>query len=685
MLYFFYRFVHRIGWLIGAAVAKVTHEVRFLAWRARQSSTPEKTAWLYRCLVACALVGGEWWLLATLSSRPDTALTVGIAWLTLFILPKPTPRVPLCAARTLAVVATSLGAIRIGDWIADRYGNLSPWDGVFAFLWFIAFGSALLFWAFATLFRRPKVAAAAGTSSQGGVENVNARRWSNMPALRFTDVGGQTRAKEQIRLIAANRFGRNGSHASVVRNGILLHGPQGTGKNLLAEATAGEFRVNFYHVGCAELQRHYIGTTGEEIRRTFDHAVNHRPIVLFLDEIDAIGSKKQLQVAGADPGGAGREYNAIVTQLMQAIDRCRREGGLLLMAATNHFDGLEPTLIREGRFDLKLRLDLPDTADRKEILRAQLARRRWKEHDLTTLARRTPGWSPARLQALVDQATLLASEGVIHEKHLIVALESTGGHDRPGFEKVTWDDMVLPERTAEDLKSLLKLLDPGRAERLTLRAPTGLLLVGPPGTGKTMVAKLIASEAQRSFYAIGPSNVLSGAVGGSVQRMSAVFARARENAPSILFFDEMDGLFPHVHSAANQHDVQLVEQTLMEISNLRPENNVFLVGTTNDIERIDPRILRGGRFSEKIEIGVPDDAGYLKLLKRYLGRARLAPSLTAEVIVDRVRGISPADLEATIDAMKRIAMRRMPDEAEELPPLEVEDLEEAFGRIQPQF
>ncbi|MCP5110789.1 MAG: ATP-binding protein, partial [bacterium] len=177
----------------------------------------------------------------------------------------------------------------------------------------------------------------------------------------------------------------------------------------------------------------------------------------------------------------------------------------------------------------------------------------------------------------------------------------------------------------------------------------------------------------------------SGAVGGSVQRISEIFARAKENAPSILFFDEMDGLFPHVHSAVAQHDVQLVEQALMEISSLRSENNVYLVGTTNYIDRIDPRILRGGRFSEKIEIGVPDDAGYVKLLKRYLGKARLAPALTAELILDRVRGMSPADLEATVDTMKRIAMRRMSDEAEELPPLDLDDLEEAFRRIQPQF
>ena len=145
----------------------------------------------------------------------------------------------------------------------------------------------------------------------------------------------------------------------------------------------------------------------------------------------------------------------------------------------------------------------------------------------------------------------------------------------------------------------------------------------------------------------------------------------------------MDGLFPRIHGAMGQHDLQLVEQALIEISALKPEHNVFLIGTTNYLDLVDPRILRGGRFSEKIEIGSPDDDGYRKLIGRYLGGARLAPNLTVAEILERVRGISPADLEALATAMKRAAMRRMTADASQLPPLEIGDLEEALERIQP--
>jgi transitional endoplasmic reticulum ATPase len=319
------------------------------------------------------------------------------------------------------------------------------------------------------------------------------------------------------------------------------------------------------------------------------------------------------------------------------------------------------------------------------MLAAQLRRHEWKKHDLSGIARRTPGWSPARLKGLVDRAALLADGGPVTERHLIEALETSGGQDRPALEQVMWDDVILPERTQEDLRTLIRLMEPGAAERLSLPTPTGLILLGAPGVGKTLTARLIASQSKRSFFAITPSEVLSGAVGGSVKRMSEIFARAKENAPSILFFDEMDGLFPTAQGPVGQHDVQLVEQALIEISALRPEHNVFLVGTTNYPDRIDSRILRGGRFSEKIEIGAPDEAGYRRLLIRYLGKAQLEDGLTPEAIINRVQGLSPADLEATITAMKRVAMRRMSSDAHQLPPLRLQDLDEGLGRVQPRF
>jgi len=667
---------HWIGWRVGAGVASVGREVDYLTQRAKTSSQPERSAWLFRCIVSCSLVIAEYFFLYAVLSRRDNLLALGSSWLVLLLLPKPIPRVPLFVGRCLAFVTTIANSAVAFDWLGKTWPPLQTWDGV---LWFVLMGG-LLVWAFMAF--RPRAPRSAEASSTGSaqVQGVAATHWSNVPTVRFSDVGGAARIKDEIRAVAGTRFGK--SARGVIRNGILLHGPQGTGKNLVAEATAGEFRANFYHVRCPELMGVSIGSTSAEIRRLFEWAAGHRPVVLFLDEIDSIGSRKQPMGSGVDAGGAGREFNTVTTQLMQSIDRYRNLEGLLLMAATNHLDGLEPTLIREGRFDVKLRLDLPDEEGRREILAAQLARVAWNKHDFSAIARRTPGWSPARLKSLVDRATLLANGKPVDEGHLIQALESSGGQDRPAVELVDWDDVVLPERVIEDLKALIRLMALGAAERLSLPAPTGLILLGAPGMGKTLTAKLIASQSKRSFYSISPSDVLSGAVGGSVKRLSDIFARAKENAPSILFFDEMDGLFPSVQGPVGQHDVQLVEQALIEISALKPEHNVFLIGTTNYLDRVDPRILRGGRFSEKIEIGTPDEAGYRLLLARYLGKAQLADGLTIEMIVRRIQGMSPADLEATVNTMKRVAMRRMAPGATQLPPLQNSDLDEALGRVQ---
>jgi len=186
---------------------------------------------------------------------------------------------------------------------------------------------ALFFWALSTLFRRHARVAVQATSGQPKFNSGTSapEHWSNIPQTKLRDVGGTTHAKQEVLAIAANRLGRQ--QTTVTQNGILLYGPQGTGKNLLAEATAGEFGVNFYHIRCPELVGQNTGSGAERIRGVFESAAANRPIVLFLDEIDSIGSRKQEQGHGTDSGGGGREYNSLVTQLMQSIDQYRQMDG----------------------------------------------------------------------------------------------------------------------------------------------------------------------------------------------------------------------------------------------------------------------------------------------------------------------------------------------------------------------
>ena len=671
---------YRVGWLFGAGVARAGHEARYLTNRAKTASAVERSGWLYRCVISCALIGAEFFIARLFfDSRLDHALSLPLAVAVLVALPRPRVRWPLLAARAFVLVTLLAILERLHLRALKSYPSaVGPWEQAYSV------GSILLMlglwtWVLFALRPRPRGVTHAGSARQ----SEPAARWRNVPRIKMQDVGGAVNAKEETLAIARNRLARQ--KGRVVQNGILFHGPQGTGKNLLAEAIAGEFGTNFFHVRCPELVGQQTGSGAERIRGVFESAAANRPIVLFLDEIDSIGSRKQVQGYGTDSGGGGREYNSLVTQLMQSMDQYRHMDSLLIVGATNYLDSLEPTLIRDGRFDAKIRLDLPSESERKEILAVHLRKHRSGNFDLAAIAKRTPGWSPARLGTLVDRAALSAQGKSIEERHLVDALERAGGRDHGLIEPVGWDDVVLPRSVADDLRTLLNLMTPGRAEELSLPAPTGLILVGPPGIGKTLVAKLIASQAKRSFYAVSPSDVLGSAVGGSVKRLSEIFQRAKDNAPSIVFFDEMDGLFPQLNGQMNQHDVQLVEQALIEISALKSEHQIFLVGTTNYLNRIDPRILRGGRFSEKVEIPVPDQAGYQKLVARYLGKARLGAGLTVHTLAERVTGMSPADLEATIQSMKRVAMRRMAPSSKELPPLDPADLDEALGRVQPRF
>ena len=248
-----------------------------------------------------------------------------------------------------------------------------------------------------------------------------------------------------------------------------------------------------------------------------------------------------------------------------------------------------------------------------------------------------------------------------------------------------WTDVVLAPDTEADLRNLVRLMEPAYGERLKLAMPTGLLLIGPPGTGKTMIARLIATQTKRSFYPITSADILGGAAGASVKKLKELFTRAKENSPSIIFIDEMDGLLPRNNGFQSQHDIQLVEQARSLISELESQHNVFLIGTTNHLGNIDAAILRGGRFSEKIEIGKPHESGYQRLLSKHLEGIRLVEGLSVELLAERLKGISPADLDAICNSAKRMAMRRMAEGAEELPPLVWSDFTDAMKRVQVQF
>jgi len=522
--------------------------------------------------------------------------------------------------------------------------------------------------------------AAAGGNRKASVQP----KWSNVPARTFADVGGMEQEKRRIAAVVNNRLHpeRYKQHG-VEQNGILLYGPRGTGKTFLAEAVAGEFRMNYWCVRPTAMMERWIGSSEANIRSAFAQAYAHRPVLFFLDEIDAIGAQRQELSKTGDPGGAGKSYNAVVTELMQCIDQYRRAQGFVIMAATNFYQGLDEALIRDLRFDEKIRVDLPDEAARVKILTAQLSRRPWTPFPLDRFASRTPGWSAAKIAGLANKAASLAAaeDRPIAELDLEQALGESGGQDRPLIKPVEWGDLVLSAAVEQDLRNLIRLMDAREAEKLQVPVPTGLLLVGPSGTGKTSIAHLITTQTRRSFYAITPAEV------PTPEKLAQVFARAREHNPSIILIDEIDGLLPRGDNGyyMGQHQVQFVDQALTLMSQLEPANQVFLIGTTNRPDGIDPRVMRGGRFSDKLEIGMPDDEGYQRLLRKCLGPIPLDPDVGARDLVSRLRGIAPADLEAVVGTAKRMAMNRMKTTDQSLPPLVWGDFEQALTRNHASF
>lgn len=396
--------------------------------------------------------------------------------------------------------------------------------------------------------RRPSEGAAvpervpAATSSPPKVARFRVTPTSGLP--HFGDVGGMPAVKAQLEdsvgLLLA--FADEAEDYRITFNGILLHGPPGTGKTYLAKAVAGEFGLSFVHVTSADLVSKYVGETARNIEAAFETAAANIPSMLFFDEFDAI--------AGRRDDDASAEDRRAVAQLLTSLERHRQLRDLIVFAATNDLDRLDRAVVRPGRFDRHVRIDLPDAEGRESILRACMSGRPAFHHtDLSDVVRRTEGCSAATLASLVEtaslaafrQATATGQQVRIGGSHLLAALESRGGQDRPTYERWGWDALVLPTAVKEELQQVQSLVeDPELARAYGVRPPSGMLLAGPPGTGKTTIARVLAAQARCSFYPVTVADLTSKWVGESEDTVVRLFARARENSPSIVFLDEID-------------------------------------------------------------------------------------------------------------------------------------------------
>jgi|GEM_PF-4288387 len=475
----------------------------------------------------------------------------------------------------------------------------------------------------------------------------------------FAEVGGLEGTKERLRRTVGVMLERSAdaAGAGLVLNGVLLYGPPGTGKTLLARAVAGEYGLRFIRFSPAAIASSFQHEPAKKLRQLFVTAAEAAPCLLFLDEVDAIAGRRE--------GVGSSDTREIVTQLLNSLEEYREVPGLVIMAATNTLDQLDPAL-REGRFDVRIAVPLPDLETRVKVLEVQLESSGlevdWDSLNLEEVGHRTSGRSSAALGSLVAGAAerSLSAGKSLGQEELLAEIDSRSGADRAQTfeEQVGWDDVVLPAEVRQRLQEILLVFQkPELGRRLGVRPPAGILLYGPPGTGKTTIAKALATEVKASFYEQSAADLISKWVGESEQKVAQLFTRARNNRPSIIFIDEIDALMKRRSSdSAAPWEERVVSQFLRELDGLQTGEGVLLVGATNRLDIIDEAVRE--RRLVPIEVPLPDAAGRLKLLEVLCRDVQVSETVDLAKIAAVTDGMSGAGLKQVRNSAGMKALTR---------------------------
>ncbi|NWF96280.1 MAG: CDC48 family AAA ATPase [Candidatus Thorarchaeota archaeon] len=523
-----------------------------------------------------------------------------------------------------------------------------------------------------------------------------------IPDVTYEDIGGLGKELQKIRemvelpMKSPELFKRLGITPP---KGVLLHGPPGTGKTLIAKAVANESGASFRSINGPEIMSKFYGESEQKLRELFVEAEKNAPSIIFIDEIDSIAPKRA-EVTG-------EVERRVVAQLLSLMDGLSARGQVIVIGATNRVDDIDEALRRPGRFDREIEIGVPDKKGRLEILQIHTRAMPLEEGlDLEKLAATTHGFVGADLAALAREAAMHALRRALPHvdpktgdiptevlQNLYVTqadFENALSEISPSalrevlVEKpnVHWDDVGGLDKVKRQIREAVEapLKHPEVFEEMGIRTPRGILLFGPPGTGKTLLAKAVATESEANFISIRGPEIFNKYVGESEKAVREIFKKARQTAPCIIFFDEIDAI---LSSRSVQDDTgvtkRIVNQFLAELDGMQSLNNVLVIGATNRADIIDPAALRPGRFDSVLFVPPPDAAARLEILKVHTRRMPLGKSVDLETLAKMTEGYSGADIEGLC---REAAMTAVRGEWKSRP-VEMKDFEAAMKETRP--
>uniref|UniRef100_A0A7C3MAG1 AAA family ATPase n=1 Tax=Archaeoglobus fulgidus TaxID=2234 RepID=A0A7C3MAG1_ARCFL len=503
-----------------------------------------------------------------------------------------------------------------------------------------------------------------------------------VPNVTYEDIGGLKRELRLVRemielpLKHPELFQRLGIDPP---KGVLLYGPPGTGKTLIAKAVANEVDAHFISISGPEIMSKYYGESEQRLREIFEEAKENAPSIIFIDEIDSIAPKRE-EVTG-------EVERRVVAQLLALMDGLEARGEVIVIAATNRPDAIDPALRRPGRFDREIEIGVPDKEGRKEILEIHTRKMPLAEDvDLEELAELTNGFVGADLEALCKEAAMHALRRVLPEidieseeipneiiENLKVTredfLEALKNIEPSAMREVLvevpdvrWEDVGGLEHAKQELMEAVEwpLKYPEVFKIANIRPPKGILIFGPPGTGKTLLAKAVANESNANFISVKGPELLSKWVGESEKHVREMFRKARQVAPCILFFDEIDSLAPRRGGIGDTHVTErVVSQLLTELDGLEELKDVVVIAATNRPDMIDPALLRPGRLERHIYIPPPGKKERVEIFRIHLRGKPLADDVDIEKLAERTEGYSGADIEAVCREAGMLAIREL--------------------------